>query len=163
MTEGYLCVNSRTNSLKLYDDTLRIKRTIQERVSLTLSWEVGTQWLLALIFLLFLFYDYFYDYSYHHITSMLPFLSAVTVTMSEDYVQSFTTSFRNLPFHANSAYISVTDKSTITPTYPLAIIQDCTFSPVYLLSCAMLSAIYAVMIAYQYGDWVSHTSAIITL
>ena len=51
---------------------------------------------LALIFLLLLFCDYFYDYSYHNITSMPIFLFAVTVTMSNDYVQNFTTFFRNL-------------------------------------------------------------------
>ena len=33
-----------------------------------------------------------------------------------------------------STYVSATDKSTITPAYPLTIIQDCTFSPVYHLS-----------------------------
>ena len=43
-------------------------------------------------------------------------------------------SFRNLLPRANSAYVSVTDKSTVTPTYPLTIIQDCTFSPVPFLS-----------------------------
>ena len=62
------------------------------------------------------------------------FLFAVTVTMSNDYVQNFTMSFGNLLLRANSAYVSMTDKSTITPAYPLTIIQDCTFSPVYLLS-----------------------------
>ena len=60
------------------------------------------------------------------------FLFAVTVTMSNDYVQNFTTSFRNLLPRANSAYISVTDKSIVAPAYPLTIIQDCTFSPFYL-------------------------------
>ena len=44
---------------------------------------------LALIFLLLLFCDYFYDYSYHRINSMPLFLFAVTVTMSNDYVQNF--------------------------------------------------------------------------
>ena len=56
--------------------------------------------------------------------------------MSNDYVQNFTTFFRNLLPWTNSAYISVTDKSTITPAYPLTIIQDCTFSLVYHLSVA---------------------------
>ena len=44
LTEGYPCIDSRTKSFNLYDDTLRIKRAIQERVSLTLSREVSTQW-----------------------------------------------------------------------------------------------------------------------
>ena len=63
----------------------------------------------------------------------MPFF-AVTVSMSNDYVHNFTTSFQNLLPRANSAYISVTDKSTIAPAYPLTIIQNCTFSPIYLLS-----------------------------
>jgi len=89
---------------------------------------------LALIFLLLLFFDYSYDYSHHCITSMPLFLFAVTVTMYNDYVQNFTMSFGNLLLQANSAYVSMTDKSTITPACPLTIIQDCTFSPIYLLS-----------------------------
>ena len=89
---------------------------------------------LALIVLLLLFCDYFYDYSHHRITSMPLFLFAVTVTMSNDYVQNFITSFGNLLLRAISAYISMTDKSTVKPAYSLTIIQDCTFSPIYLLS-----------------------------
>ena len=67
-----------------------------------------------------------------NLTSEWPWLCPMT--MSDDYVRYFTMSFRNLLPRANSAYVSVTDKSTITPAYPLTIIQDCTFSPVYHLS-----------------------------
>ena len=56
------------------------------------------------------------------------------MTMSNYYVQNFTMSFQNLLPRANSAYVSVTDKSTVTHAYPLTIIQEYTFSPVYHLS-----------------------------
>ena len=102
---------------------------------------------------LFLFRWMSHDFSLSIFSHILRYKSSpwVTVTMSNDYVQNFTTSFRNLLPRANSAYVSVTDKSTITPAYSLTIIQDCTFSPIYLLSLPFAWNLWRIATPEQQG------------
>ena len=61
-------------------------------------------------------------------------------------------SSQNLLPRANSAYVSVTDKSTVTPAYPLTMIQDCTFSPISFLSIGVDRRVVSLILLISTSD-----------